>query len=426
MAKADEIYKSKYLDWIRQHLLILIFVLAFFLRAAPNIYLEWRQPGWHDNNINEMEFYYDDVARSLISGKGFVHSVNPRSEDSPYKFQPGTPFHFVPPLYAWWLGVVYFLFGPNVLIAKILQCLMDASVCLLLYKIGRIITDNRVSLTAAFLYAIYPLAIYTSTRLYYQIPMNLALCWLILSFATPVTAKNGMWAGLALALSALAKPVTLPLIALLPVVRIFEAFYKKDHIKKDVIIWTIAFFMAVGLTLSPWTIRNYLVFHKLIPIQGGSGAPLIQGSKEEYIDLDVDTLRKKYGQSFGLRNDQFVEVALNNHLNHLKNAPLDYIRFLVKKSLLTWYNTEGKNKNFLTLLMQFPFLVFALFGFVASFKFWLKKPNWYIPALILYITGIQVVFFPLARYTLAVMPLVMLFTAFGLNKLLISLRIFKN
>jgi len=52
------------------------------------------------------------------------------------------------------------------------------------------------------------------------------------------------------------------------------------------------------------------------------------------------------------------------------------------------------------------------------FKFWLKKPNWYIPALILYICGIQVVIFPLARYTLAVMPLVMLMAAFGLVKII--------
>ena len=135
MIKTNKIYKSKYLNWFTQHLLILIFILAFFLRVAPNIYLELRQQGWHINNINEMEFYYDDVARSLIVGKGFVHSVNPRSQNSLYKFEPGTPFRFVPPLYAWWLGLVYFIFGPNVLIAKILQCLMDASVCLLLYKI---------------------------------------------------------------------------------------------------------------------------------------------------------------------------------------------------------------------------------------------------------------------------------------------------
>ncbi|MFZ3091293.1 MAG: glycosyltransferase family 39 protein [Nitrospirota bacterium] len=421
----DKIYKSKYANWIIQHLLILIFILAFFLRVAPNIYLELRQPGWHANNINEMEFYYDDVARSLIAGKGFVHSVDPRSEGSPYKFQPGTPFHFVPPLYAWWLGIVYFLFGPNVLIAKILQCLMDASVCLLLYKIGRIITDNRVSLTAAFLYAVYPLAIYTSTRLYYQIPMNLALCWLIVSFAAPVNLKNGMWTGIAMALSALAKPVTLPFLVLIPVIRLFESFNEKVPIKSS-LLWSISFLLAASLTLSPWTIRNYTVFHKFIPIQGGGGAPLIQGSKEEYIDLDVDTLRKKYGQSFEVKNDQFVEVALNNHLNHLKNAPLDYIRFLVKKFLLTWYNTEGKNKNFLTLLMQLPFLIFALFGFITSFKYWLRKPNWYILGLISFITGIQVIFFPLARYTLAIMPLVMLLAALGINKLLVNLKIFRN
>ena len=57
--------------WARPNRSILwIFLLAFLLRAAPNIWLEWKEPGWHASNINEIEFYYDDVARSLILGEG--------------------------------------------------------------------------------------------------------------------------------------------------------------------------------------------------------------------------------------------------------------------------------------------------------------------------------------------------------------------
>jgi hypothetical protein len=100
--------------------------VACLLRIIPIIYLEWRTPGWHEKNINEIEFYYDDVARSLINGKGFVHSVNPRSEDSPYKFKPGTPFHFVPPLYAWWLYLVYLVLT-ECFTGKILQSMLDGS-----------------------------------------------------------------------------------------------------------------------------------------------------------------------------------------------------------------------------------------------------------------------------------------------------------
>lgn len=395
--------------------LAVIFVSAFILRIIPIVYQEWRDPGWHSRNINEAEFYYDDVARSLIAGKGFVHAGNPRSSFQPFK--PGTPFHFVPPLYAWWLYLVYLVFGPNVFIAKILQSVIDASVCLLLYVLAkRIFLNERAALLPAALYSIYPLAIVTCSVLYYQIPMNLAICWLVICFMGPATIKNSIWSGIALGATALAKPITLPLVAIMPMVRIGESLRSKKMLKPSV-VWSMGFILASVITLTPWTIRNYLVFHKFVPVQHGGDVAFHQGSKEEYIDVDVDSLREKYG-FFGLKPDERTNEGINNHLIHLRSDPLDYLRFLGKKFLLTWYNTEGKKKNVYALIGQAPFLFFALISLLFSTTLWLRRPNWYIPAFVLYVCGIEVIIFPLARYTLAVMPLVMIITASGIMVLL--------
>jgi len=403
--------------WLRaERLILLIFLLAYLLRAVPNLWLEWSEPGWHAANVNEMEFYYDDVARSLLVGKGFVHSVNPRSPDAEFKFTPGTPFHFVPPLYAWLLGIEYFVFGPNLLLAKLVQSFLDSLACVLIYKIGVKTTDRKTGLIAAALYAVYPLAIYTDTRLYYQTLLNLSLCWLVLGMTAPVTIKNGMWTGVALGVSALAKPITLPFVLFLPLIRVIEGL--KAKIAKPAILWSLFLVLAVALTLAPWTIRNYIVFDRFIPVQSGGGSVFIQGSKEEYVDLDVNTLRRKYGQNFGTSPDQFASTAVSNHLAHLKSDPLDYLRFLGKKFLLAWYNTEGKDKNTMTLLIQLPFLFFALLGLAASLPLWLRRPNWYIVGLIAYVSGLQVILFPLARYTIAIAPLLMLVASSGINKML--------
>jgi hypothetical protein len=173
---------------------------------------------------------------------------------------------------------------------------------------------------------------------------------------------------------------------------------------------------ACILTLTPWTIRNYVVFHRFIPVQSGAGPVLIQGSKEDYIDLDVKTLRQRYGQTFGLSPNQFASAALNNHWTHLKTDALDYVRFLGKKFLLAWYNTEGKEGNFKALLVQLPFLVAAILGLVWLFPVWIRTPNWYVVGLILYISVLQVALFPLVRYTLAVMPLAMLPAGAAVNR----------
>lgn len=417
-----ELDVGRRLGWLRaQRLILLIFLLACLLRAAPNIWLEWNEPGWHAANINEIEFYYDDVARSLLVGKGFVHSVNPRSPDAEFKFTPGTPFHFVPPLYAWLLGIEYFVFGPNVFLAKLVQSFLDSLVCLLIYKIGLKTLDRRTALIASLLYAIYPIAIAINTRLYYQILLNLALCWIILCMAASVTIKNGIWTGIAVGVSALAKPVTLPFILLLPLVRVLEGI-RNQATRISSVWWSIFFASAFALTLAPWTIRNFVVFGRFIPVQSGAESVLIQGSKEDYIDLDVNSLRQKYGANFGLTPSELTSVAVSNHWTHLKSDPLDYLRFLGKKFLLAWYNTEGKDKNALALLVQLPFVLSALVGLITCFPLWVKRPNCYIIGLILYICGVQVLLFPLVRYTIAIMPLVMLPAAVGIDNILKKLR----
>lgn len=392
--------------------LALTFVLAFALRAAPNVYMQWTKPGQHPGNIEELEFYVDDVGRSLIAGGGFVHSINPRP-GCPYGFKPGTPYDFEPPLYAWWVGLVYFIFGPNIFLARILQCLMDSCVCLLLYVLACRITRNRdTALLSAFLYAVYPLAIFICLGLYYQVPMNLVLIWLILCLMAPVSWRNGLWAGLAVGLSALAKPVTLPLIALLPAVKFAECLRRKITLTVC-LVWCSCFAAASLATLAPWTVRNYMVFHHFVPVQNGAAHPLLLGSADKYLDLDCTSIKHSCPETHAEFRNDYARMAVNNHLEHLKDAPVDYLRFLAKKFFLSWYNTEGKEKNSLVLLIQIPFLTLAVVGLICVPRLWLQNGNWYVPAIVLYICAVQVAFLPLVRYTLAVMPLVMLMGAVG-------------
>jgi hypothetical protein len=299
------------------HPLAVIFFAAFALRAAPNIYMEWKSPGKHPGNIEELEFYVDDVARSLIAGGGFVHSINPRPGCA-YHFTPGTPFDFEPPLYACWLGLVYFAFGPNIFIARILQCLIDSCVCLLLYVLARRVTgDRNTALLSAFLYAVYPLAIFMCLGLYYQVPMNLALIWLVLCLMAPVTWRSGFWAGLAVAVSALAKPVTLPLIALLPAARAAGCLWRKMTEKKNdarsCLLWCLCFTFASLAALAPWTVRNYQVFHHFVPVQNGGDVPLLVGSKEEYIDMASIDAYRAIAKDNPASPDSAREVAIKNH-----------------------------------------------------------------------------------------------------------------
>jgi len=417
-----QIFPNKSFHLSSTSIMVAILAIAVLLRCAPIVFAEFKEPGWHEKNVNEIEFYYDDVARSLIAGKGFVHSVNP-NKHTQFKFDPGTPFNFVPPLYAWYIFLIYKIFGPSVFVAKIFTAIMDALVCLMIYLIGKkLFKNDHISLLGAGLYAVYPLSIVMTGVLYYQIPMNILLCWLLICLIAPMTIRNGAWTGVALGLSALAKPVTLPLLLILPFLKAIECFVSGNTIR-TFFKWTLPFIVTTLAVLTPWTIRNYVVFNEFIPVQRGGPEAFFQGSKIEYIDSDVDTLRKKYKDDFQVKNK--TQKAVENHLDLLKREPLSYASFLGKKFALAWYNTESKIKNNISFLIQIPFLIFATIGTFAGIRFWSSIKKIYLHLLIFFIVGIQVIIFPLMRYTLVIMPLIMILASVGIFYIF-SMRSGKN
>lgn len=395
------------------YLIFLLVVFAFLVRISYPIYLEMKNEGYHERNINEIEFYYDDVARSIVAGKGFVHSENP-NKYTKFKFEPGTPFNFVPPLYALLVAFVYKIFGPNVLYAKIITSLFDALVCLYIYLICKQIFHNRkLGLLASALYSVYPFAIYMASIMYYQTLLNLCLCIMVFCLLKArANWRNGAACGVAFGLSALAKPVTLPLIIFLPFIKFLEYIFKKIACD-NFIQWTAFFVFAGVVVLLPWTVRNYIVFHEFVPVQKGGPAAFFQGSREEYIDVDVDTLRVKFKEDFS-DTPSMYKRGFDNHIHQLVDSPMAYLAFLVKKFAYSWFNTEGKTDNTKALLVQSPFLLMALIGFVSALKMWFRNFNYYIFIIVMFIVGVQVLYFPLVRYTLSVMPLMMIYSSVGI------------
>ena len=65
-----------------------------------------------------------------------------------------------------------------------------------------------------------------------------------------------------------------------------------------------------------------------------------------------------------------------------------------------------------------PVSLLAVLGLACVLRMWLEDSNWHVPAMVLYFCGVEMAFFPLARYTLPVMPLVMLIAAVGARWLL--------
>lgn len=58
--------------------------------------------------------------------------------------------------YCWWLGILYLIFGPYVLVGRVAKCFIDALTCMLLYNIGKRNFGESAGRIAAIFYMLIP------------------------------------------------------------------------------------------------------------------------------------------------------------------------------------------------------------------------------------------------------------------------------
>lgn len=187
---------------------------------------------------------------------------------------------FLSPLYPYFLGVIYTLVGsPDVFLARLVQMLLGSLSVLLVHAIGKRLFDVRVGLTAALLHALYVMNIFYDGMLLaaaLQAPLNLLAFWLMLRAAErPAPWRFGL-AGLALGLSALARPNTLLFVGvgvlwiLWPLAR--------QLARRARLVAAGAFLLGVALAVAPVTARNVIGGGDFVLVSAQSGVNLYIGN----------------------------------------------------------------------------------------------------------------------------------------------------
>ena len=145
----------KYIDKImlfdEKKTLAFFFLAALALRLAAVINLPtYRQVPTVD------DAQYDTLAVNLLAGKGFTL-------DS----ATGKPTSWRMPLYPLFLASIYSIFGHNYLAVRIIQCIMSALLCIMIFYIGKMTFGRKTGFFAALILAFYQPYIY---YLYYGGP----------------------------------------------------------------------------------------------------------------------------------------------------------------------------------------------------------------------------------------------------------------
>jgi len=167
-------------------------------------------------------------------------------------------FFYMDPLYGYFLGGIFSIFGDNLTIVRLIQIGIDCANILLVFSIAKRVFDRRAGSVAAILYALYPVAFfYTLTILKTTLTVTATLVYIWFLLVSRQREKSRFWLGLGL-FSGLITLLRANLL-LLPVFSIlFYPFMGRASWRK---IAVNSGFLVAGflLALSAFAVRNYVV-----------------------------------------------------------------------------------------------------------------------------------------------------------------------
>jgi 4-amino-4-deoxy-L-arabinose transferase-like glycosyltransferase len=217
-----------------------------------------------------------NIAFSLAKGHGF---------SSPWWQETG-PTAWLTPVYPWIVTVIYRIFGihtPHALYAAVLlNIIFSCATCVPIYFIGRKLAGSGVASGAAWLWAIFPNAIIIPYEWIWDTSLSALLMamilWATLELAGSARWRDWSWYGVLWGFALMTNP---SLGSMLPFLLAWAAYRGLRHhsvsLSRPVLALSIAILCCV-----PWTIRNYVTFHKLIPLRSNFSLELWVGNNNSY------------------------------------------------------------------------------------------------------------------------------------------------
>jgi tetratricopeptide (TPR) repeat protein len=350
------------------------------------------------------------------------------------------PF-FQPPLYPYFLGLLYALFGRDLFLVRLLQMLMGTASVWLLYLLGVRLFDRRVGLAAALSFALY------GTMLFYEgellapvliVFLNLLLALSFFAALEKPSLPRGLLCGFLLGLSALAMSVILPLAVVLPLTAWLRWRRQpgRPGLRRGLALACV-FLAGMLLAIAPVTWRNWRVGREFVPISTNAGINFFLSTGRDYErkiairpgyewnELLNEPIRLGIHKAGG-QSAYFMKKALGL----ITADPAGYARLLLKK--LFWFASGNEIMRdqdiypfrqyspLLSLLvwkkwLAFPFgllLPLALLGMALALR--RRVPgSGFLLAFILVHALVLLAFFVTSRYRLNTLPFLVLFAAYG-------------
>jgi hypothetical protein len=326
------------------------------------------------------------------------------------------PNLWMPPLYAYYIYFFSFLNLENqsfILLILSSQILLASISVAFFYKINKNFFSEKVSLFASLIFSLFPLYLYACSQIS-SISVHIFLAILFYYYFLKIT-KNREYSSIII-FSFIAGLLILTrreFIGILFLTSFFLLFFYKIPKKKFFLIILIS-----SLTVSPYLLRNFLIFDKII-IQAGFGYNVWKAnnsnSKVEGSEIINPSLQKKIDK---VSKDKFYrinedKIFLEEGIQNIKEHPSKYFTLYLKKIFsFLFIDMNSSAPNYYNPLHYLPIILLgitSLLGIIVSDKKSYKL-NYLILIFCFYIFTFSF-FAILPRYKLAIIPLQIIFTS---------------
>ncbi len=404
----------------------MMFVFAWLVRSLHNWWIT--SAPFYPYLIGDAE-RYDLWARDIASGNWL-----------------GTEVFYQAPLYPYFLALVHILVGNSLSSVRLIQTFLGAVACVFLMNATTNLFNRRAGIVAGVIMSLYAPSIFLESLIQKSI-LDLffvsVLIWLCSKTLASDKKKWWVWIGATLGLFCLTRENALVLI---PVVGLWALFRKPvDGVQFRPATGRLALCCSIGLglviTLSPVAIRNYYVggeFHlttsqlgpnfyignnpkadgTYVPLKAGRGDAIYE--QRDAIDIAEAAMGRK------LTPAEVSDYFLAKSLDYIKRDPVDWLKLIGTKTLLTINATElVDTEDQYTHALWSPPLRFTSYIFhfgtlvpLGMVGIWLTRRNWrelwWAYLMIGAFTASVIGFFVFGRYRFPLVPLMLIFAAPGI------------
>jgi 4-amino-4-deoxy-L-arabinose transferase-like glycosyltransferase len=366
-------------------------------------------------DLNNLEYYeYGAINQNIHSGNGYAlfyfagdyvkHEFN--STKKPFVSA------FIPPVYVYYLYPFFFIQDISLRNASIIlsQILLSLLVIFLLFKLTSEISDKITGVIASFIYAIFPEFIYANCSFNGTLLFHIGILLIFIVIhkidSTQLPKKHTVLSGIIFGILILMRT---EVVLFLLIVICYLIFEKKTKL-------SLTIFFVAFIIISPWMLRNFLVFEDFVPLSTSFGVNFYRGHNPYAVGVWADDGIAQELKKF--ENDPKFEQRMNvlmfrHGIKSIKDNPGRDVIVSLEKIIQLWLINYSDPRVFHTLYLIPALILFILFV-IGFYKFYSWEKHKYLLLFFIYFTLTIFIFFSLPRYQ-SMMKIAMLpFTAEGL------------